>query len=244
MRATVLLFMSFLAFTNLYCQNSFEKDKISTSEGELEIVFIGHGTLYFTFNEKVIHIDPVNQYADYSVLPKADVILITHDHGDHFQTETIDQLIKKNTELVFTGKCASKYHGEGIVANNGDVLKIKDIDIEVVPAYNLKHLRDNGSPYHAKGEGNGYILRFGDNRVYIAGDTENFPEMIDIKDIDIAFLPMNLPYTMTPDMVVSAVDMIKPKVLYPYHYGNTDTNELLKLMKGKDFCEVKIRKMK
>lgn len=244
MKKIILFAIALFFVTGLMAQDNFERDTVKTSKGDLEIIFLGHGTLYFIFNDKVIHIDPVNRYADYSTLPKADLILVTHHHGDHFQTETINQLLKKNTELIFSGKCASQYDGEGVVVKNGDVLTAAGFDIEVVPAYNLVHLRDNGNPFHPKGEGNGYILQFGDKRVYIAGDTEGYPEMSKLKDIDVAFLPMNLPYTMTPEMVAEAAQMFKPKILYPYHYGNTDVNELLKLMEGKDYCEVRIRKMK
>jgi L-ascorbate metabolism protein UlaG (beta-lactamase superfamily) len=107
----------------------------------------------------------------------------------------------------------------------------------------LVHKRDNGTPFHPKGEGNGYVITFGNTRVYIAGDTENVPEMGELKNIDIAFLPMNLPYTMTPEMVAQAVADFKPKILYPYHYGNTDVEELLKLLENNKQCEVRIRQM-
>jgi L-ascorbate metabolism protein UlaG (beta-lactamase superfamily) len=126
---------------------------------------------------------------------------------------------------------------------NGDRQTVMDIDIEAVPAYNLVHKRENGEFYHPKGEGNGYVLTFGDTRVYVAGDTENIPEMKALEDIDIAFLPMNLPYTMSPEMVVDAVSAFKPKVLYPYHYGDTDVSELIDLLKENVDTEVRIRKM-
>jgi len=120
---------------------------------------------------------------------------------------------------------------------------VKGIKIEAVPAYNIQHKRDNGEPFHPKGMGNGYILTFGELRVYIAGDTENIPEMKEIKDIDIAFLPMNLPYTMTPEMVAEVARIIKPKLLYPYHFGNTDTNKLIDLLKNDKYIDVRIRKL-
>ena len=104
--------------------------------------------------------------------------------------------------------------------------------------------RESGKPFHPRGEGNGYVITFGDKRVYVAGDTENIPEMKELKDIHIAFLPMNLPYTMTPKMVADAARMFKPKFLYPYHYGETDTSKLLKLMEGQKDIEVRIRNMK
>jgi L-ascorbate metabolism protein UlaG (beta-lactamase superfamily) len=126
---------------------------------------------------------------------------------------------------------------------NGDRGNYAGINIEAVPAYNIKHMRSANTPYHPKGNGNGYILTFSNKRVYIAGDTENIPEMKNIKNIDIAFLPVNLPYTMTPEMFAEAAKMLNPKILYPYHYGNTDTNVLLELLKNQSVTEVRIRKL-
>lgn len=126
---------------------------------------------------------------------------------------------------------------------NGDSGTFAGIKIKAVPAYNIEHKRSDGNAYHPKGNGNGYVLHFADIKVYIAGDTENIPEMAELKNIDVAFLPMNLPYTMTPEMVVSAIQLFHPKILYPYHFGTTDTNLLLELMKGDKKTEVRIRKL-
>jgi L-ascorbate metabolism protein UlaG (beta-lactamase superfamily) len=142
-----------------------------------------------------------------------------------------------------TKTCAKQVEG-GIVMNNGDTKSIEGLKIEAVPAYNIIHKRDTGQPFHPKGIGNGYIITFGDKRVYVAGDTENIPEMKELKGIDIAFLPMNLPYTMTPEMVADAAKAFKPRILYPYHYGDTDTSKLLDLLKSTKEIEVRIRKMK
>lgn len=232
----ILLFGMFLS------QADFEQDVIYTSEGDLKITFIGHGTLMMEFKGKTIHIDPVGNYANYAKLPKADLILITHQHGDHLDTKTVDLLHKSSTELVLTRLFHDQYP-KGKVMKNGDSAVHAGIKIEAVPAYNIKHMRSGNIPYHPKGEGNGYILHFGDKIIYIAGDTEIIPEMANLKNIDIAFLPMNLPYTMTPEMVAEAAKMFKPAILYPYHYGNTDTNLLLNLMKTQSETEVRIRKM-
>ena len=116
--------------------------------------------------------------------------------------------------------------------------------VEAVPAYNLEHKRPDGKPFHPKGEGNGYVLTFGGKRVYVAGDTENIPEMEALRDIDIAFLPMNLPYTMTPEMVAAAARAFKPKVLYPYHYGDTDPQKLVDLLKDLPAVEVRVRDLR
>ena len=222
-------------------QKKFESDVFQTSKGELKITFIGHGTLMFTFEGKIIHVDPYTRVADYSNLPKADLILITHEHGDHLDTKAISAVKKTGTEIVLTQKCVGK--ADGIIMKNGDVKTVMGLKIEAVPAYNIKHMRSENRPYHPKGDGNGYVITFGDKRVYVAGDTENTSEMKALKNIDIAFLPMNLPYTMTPEMVADAAKAFKPKVLYPYHYGRTDTSQLVELMKGVNGIEVRIRDM-
>ncbi|MGD8982985.1 MAG: MBL fold metallo-hydrolase [Desulfobacteraceae bacterium] len=235
------LFLSLFPFATVVL--GFETDTIKTSAGKLEITFIGHGTLMFSFDGKVIHVDPWTKLADYSKMPKADIILITHQHRDHLDLSALGFIRTEQTTLVLTEICSSKVKG-GLVMRNGDVKTVGGLEIEAVPAYNLVHMRSPGVPYHPKGEGNGYVITFGDKRVYVAGDTENTPEMKALKDIDVAFLPMNLPYTMTPEMVADAARAFKPRVLYPYHFGQTDTSELVKLLKDVNDVEVRIRKMK
>ena len=223
-------------------QEKFEQDVVKTGAGDLTITFIGHGTLMFTFGGKVIHVDPVGQYADYGKLPKADLILITHEHGDHLDPKAVAALHKPGTEVVLNQAAAGQIPG-GLVMKNGEVKTVAGLTIEAVPAYNLVHKRDSGEPFHPKGRGNGYVITFGDKRVYVAGDTENTPEMKALKNIDIAFLPMNLPYTMTPEMVADAARAFKPKVLYPYHFGKTDSTRLAALLQGNPEIELRIRKM-
>lgn len=224
-------------------QNGFEKDLIRTSAGDLEITFIGHGTLMFSFQGKIIHVDPVGMYADYTKLPKADIILITHEHRDHLDTAALEHIRTEKTILVLTETCAAKVAG-GVVMKNGEVKTVDGFRVEAVPAYNIVHMRSPGVPYHPKGVGNGYVVTFEDKRVYVAGDTENTPEMKSLRSIDVAFLPMNLPYTMTPDMVADAAKAMKPGILYPYHFGDTDTSKLVELMKNTAGVEVRIRNMK
>jgi L-ascorbate metabolism protein UlaG (beta-lactamase superfamily) len=125
----------------------------------------------------------------------------------------------------------------------GDKTIVNNITIEAIPAYNIVNMRAPGQPFHPKGVGNGYILTIGDKRFYIAGDTENTPEMKALKNIDVAFLPMNVPYTMTPEMVADAAKSFNPKILYPYHYGDTNTDILVNLLKGTDII-VRIRNLK
>ena len=220
----------------------FEEDIIKTSAGELKITCIGHGTLMFTFAGKVIHVDPVSAEADYTKMPKADVILVTHEHGDHLDPGAIAAVRKEGTTILLAERCAPKVTG-GIVMKNGDAREVGGLRIEAVPAYNIVHTRPSGEPFHPRGIGNGYIITFGDKRVYVAGDTENTPEMKKLKDIAVAFLPMNLPYTMTPQMVADAARAFRPKILYPYHFGKTDTSELVRLLAGEKDIEVRIRKM-
>ena len=238
----VFVFIVFGMISSL-AQQQFEKDTISTSGGSLIITFIGHASLIFTFNDMTFYADPFSKLADYSTLPKADIILITHEHGDHCDPAAVEKIRTKNTTVILTQACTEKIP-DGIVMNNGDVQTIKGIKIEAVPAYNIVHKRDNGEPFHKKGDGNGYVIHFGDKKVYIAGDTENTPEMKALEGIDIAFLPMNLPYTMTPEMVADAAKSFKPKILYPYHYGDTDVLKIVDLMKDTKDVEVRIRKMK
>jgi L-ascorbate metabolism protein UlaG (beta-lactamase superfamily) len=233
----------FLMSMSSSARAAFETDVIKTAAGDLKITFIGHGTLMFTFGGKVIHVDPVSKEADYLKLPKADFILITHEHYDHLDPAAVSKIRTDKTQIVLTDECAKKIKN-GLVMHNGDEKTVAGLKIEAVPAYNLVHMRSPGQPFHPKGVGNGYIITFGDKRVYVAGDTENTPEMKALKNIDIAFLPMNLPYTMTPEMVADAAKAFKPKILYPYHYGDTDVSKLVNFMKDTPDVEVRIRKMK
>jgi L-ascorbate metabolism protein UlaG (beta-lactamase superfamily) len=221
----------------------FESDIIKTSAGDLKITFIGHGTLMFSFGGKTIHIDPVDQMADYTKLSKADIIMITHEHFDHLDQKAIAKLRTPKTVIITSESCAKQVK-DGLVMHNDDINTIEGLKIEAVPAYNIIHMRSPGIPFHPKGVGNGYVITFGDKRVYVAGDTENTPEMKSLQAVDIAFLPMNLPYTMTPEMVADAAKTFKPKVLYPYHYGDTDPAKLITLLKDTPEIEVRIRKMK
>lgn len=217
-------------------------DKLNTSAGIVEMHFIGHGSLMFKVNEFIIYIDPVRSSGNYDFFPKADIILITHEHGDHLDAALIDTLKKPGT-LVFCNSNSSSKIPWAMVMKDGDRQEINNIIFEAVPAYNIVHERAPGQPFHPKGAGLGYVLTVGGKRIYVAGDTENIPEMKALKNIEVAFLPMNLPYTMTPEMVADAALAFKPKILYPYHFGETKTDEILKLLKDKGI-EVRIRNLK
>jgi L-ascorbate metabolism protein UlaG (beta-lactamase superfamily) len=212
----------------------FSADTIKTAKGDLKITFLGHASLLFEYGGKAVYADPAAA-ADYAKLPKADIILITHEHSDHLNPGNIKTLSKQGTVVI--ANRAAQLQG-AVVMKNGDTRTEMEFPIEAVPAYNIVR-----SQYHPKGNGNGYVITFGDKRIYIAADTENIPEMKALKNIEIAFLPMNLPYTMTPENVVDAVKLFKPKILYIYHYRGSDTEKLQTLMKDVPGVELRIRKM-
>lgn len=220
-----------------------ETDTIKTSAGELKITFLGHASLMFTLGNTIVQVDPVSSEADYSTLPKADLILVTHEHSDHLDSTAIAKIGKQGTVVLLPEKYAAKVLGSTVI-RNGETTIAAGLKVEAVPAYNIVHKRPSGEPFHPRGQGNGYVITFGDTRVYVAGDTENIPEMASLKNIAIAFLPMNLPYTMTPEMAAKAAESFHPRMLYPYHYSETDTSKLVKLLAGDKTIEVRIRKMK
>ncbi|MDD3146520.1 MAG: MBL fold metallo-hydrolase [Candidatus Riflebacteria bacterium] len=222
--------------------NGYKSDIIKGKTGDIKLTFIGHATLMIEHKGNVIHVDPWTKLADYAKLPQADMLLLTHEHQDHFDTAAIEQVKKVGTTVIYT-EVIGEQRDDGKVFKNGDSVEIDNVLIEAVPAYNLVHKRETGEPYHPKGRGNGYILTIDGKRIYIAGDTENVPELKELKNIDVAFLPMNLPYTMTPEMVADLAKAIKPGILYPYHFGETDTNLIVELMKGNPEIEVRIRKL-
>jgi L-ascorbate metabolism protein UlaG (beta-lactamase superfamily) len=247
MHGPALLLSALLAAAPLIAQQpsarSLQEDVIPTSAGDLTITFVGHGTLMLRHGGKVVHVDPVGREADYSRMPKADLILITHEHGDHLDTGVVERLRKDGTQVLVSGSCEGRVPGAAVL-QNGEAREVAGFRVEAVPAYNLVHTRAGGQPYHPRGNGNGYVITFADVRVYVAGDTENTPEMKALRNIDVAFLPMNLPYTMTPEMVVDATRSIRPRILYPYHFGQTDPQVLVRLLAGLEGTEVRVRDMR
>ena len=192
------------------------------------------------YDGKEIEIDPVtklgNKTIDYGAMPKADYIFLTHEHGDHFDKEAIKQLTGGKTQLIANKRCAEML-GYGEIMVNGQQSTFDDINVEAVPAYNNSEGR---TQFHPKGRDNGYILTIDGLRIYIAGDTEDIPEMQNIKNIDIAFMPCNQPYTMTTEQLVKAAKTVKPKVLFPYHYGQTDVKGIPSQLKNSGI-DVRIR---
>jgi len=220
-----------------------ESDVLATSAGALRLTFVGHGSLIFQFGGKTIYVDPCSLYGNYTNQPPADAIFVTHEHGDHLDPATIRLLHTPQTVLVVAPGCPAQVP-DGIVMSNGETRTVLGFQVEAVPAYNLIHRGPNGQLFHPRGRGNGYIFTFGDRRVYVAGDTENTLEMKALTGIDVAFLPMNLPYTMTPEMVADAAKAFRPKILYLYHYGESTPQDLIDLMKGEKDIEIRIRKLR
>ena len=221
--------------------DSYEVDVFKTKSGKtVKFHALVHASIRIEYDGKEIEIDPVtklgNKTIDYSAMPKADYIFLTHEHMDHFDKEAIKLLTNEQTQLVMNKRCAEMY-GPCAVLRNDQSATLGDITVEAVPAYNYSEGR---TQFHPKGRDNGYILTIDGLRIYIAGDTEDIPEMQDIKDIDIAFMPCNQPYTMTTEQLVKAAKTVKPKVLFPYHYGQTDVKVLPSLLKDSGI-DVRIR---
>jgi L-ascorbate metabolism protein UlaG (beta-lactamase superfamily) len=225
-------------------QGRYEKDVIPTSQGDLEITFLGHASLMMAFGGKTIHVDPCGDVADYRALPRADLVLVTHEHFDHFDPAAFRAIVKPGTAVIGSKGCSGKLPSGAVLMANGESRTVLGLLLEAIPAYNIEHKRPDGNPFHPQGSGNGYVVTFGDKRIYIAGDTENTPAMKALAGIDVAFLPMNLPYTMSPEQVADAALAFKPKALYPYHCGDTDTGRLVKLLSSEEGIEVRIRKMR
>jgi len=245
MRKTLLLsfmLMAMAVFNTAGAQDKVTDTFVTRNGKKVVITPIKHASMRISFNEKEFEIDPVSALepkTDYSTFPKADYILVTHDHYDHFDKEAIMQLMKEKTKVLCNSE-STKVDNRSRVMSNGDIRMMGDIIVEAVPAYNTS---SDKLQFHPKGRDNGYVLTLDGLRIYIAGDTEEIPEMDMIKDIDIAFLPCNLPYTMTPEQVAKVARTIKPKVLFPYHYSDTKIERVAELLKDTDI-DVRIRSYK
>lgn len=204
--------------------------------GEIGVTLIGHASLYLGYKDELIAVDPYSEVADYSALPEATAILITHDHYDHYDPEAIREIATPKTTFIAPPKVTALLRDDGfeqriITLENGDSAEYKDlIRIDAVPAYNIVRERAPGQPFHPQGVGNGYILTVDDKRIYIAGDTELTPEMRKINFIFIAFLPLMLPFTMNEEEFIEAAKIIEPVYLYPYHYNTVDKEWLQKAL--------------
>ena len=249
MKSQLFIMASLCAFmltSNCVAQSSdgIETDVFKTPGGRTVCFYsIKHACLRIFVDGVEIEIDPVtklgDRLTDYSSFPKADFIFVTHEHGDHFDKSAIEVLTGEKTKLITNKRCADEV-GNGLVMKNGDKMKLSNwLKVEAVPAYNSTAGRER---FHPKGRDNGFVLDIDGLRVYIAGDTEDVPEMKNLRNIDIAFLPCNQPYTMTPDQLVNAAKMVKPKVVFPYHYGQTDVSNLPDQLKSQGI-EVRIRQL-
>lgn len=241
MKKLFLLLMAVLGLNTACGQSPYEVDEFTTASGKtVKFHALMHACIRIQYDGKEIQIDPVsklgNRSVNYAAMPKADYIFVTHEHADHYDAAALKTLSADKTQLVMNKRCADMY-GSGKVMVNGDKLQLADVSVEAVPAYNSTAGREQ---FHPKGRDNGYIFTIDGLRIYIAGDTEDIPEMAQIKDIDIAFLPCNQPYTMTPDQLVRAAKVIKPKVLFPYHYGQTDLSSIPAQLEGTGI-DVRIR---
>ena len=202
----------------------------STAAGPVKITPIYHAAAKITAGSDVIVIDPAPPAKIDGVGP-ADLILITDIHGDHMNGDDVKALSKDGT-VVIAPAAVAKTITQAKVIGNGDTTTFHKWKITAVPMYNINHNQPNGQPFHDKGRGNGYVLNYGGKNFYFAGDTEGTPEMRALKNIDVAFIPMNLPYTMTPDEAADAVKAFHPKVAIPYHYKGQDITVVKKDLEG------------
>jgi L-ascorbate metabolism protein UlaG (beta-lactamase superfamily) len=221
-------------------QASLQGDRIPTSQGDLVVQPISHATFAMDWQGTTIYVDPVGGAEAFKGMPAPDLILVTDIHGDHLDAETLSAVSGEETAIVApraVREQLSQELGENTtVLSNGETTEVAGIGIEAVPMYNTTEER---LQYHEKGRGNGYLLSLGDTRVYIAGDTEDVPEMRALEDIDVAFVPMNLPYTMTVEQAADAVREFQPRIVYPYHYRGSDVEEFARLVGSDSGIEVR-----
>lgn len=227
-----------LAASALAAPNSFPSDVLPAKGGDVTITFIGHGSLMFQWQGKVVYVDPWTRLDSYEDLPKADLVLVTHEHDDHLDPRAVKRVTKPGTLVAASRKAARKLD-DAKALENGQSADFGGIKVDAVPAYNVVNKR-----YHAEGDGNGYVIHFGELRVYVAGDTEDVPEMAALKGVDVAFLPCDGTYTMTLGMLTKAVAMVQPKILYPYHTNSADMAKVEEALKGVPGMELRIRPMK
>ena len=225
-------------------ESTTQDDVYTTQSGkQVTFTFIKHASIEIKYDGLSIQVDPVKKLppeTDYSKFGKANFIFVTHEHFDHFDKDAIATLTGETTKVILNKNCAEML-GSGTAMSNGESLRLRDdITLEAVPAYNTTPDR---TKFHPKGRDNGYVITLDGLRIYIAGDTEDIPEMAQLKDIDIAFLPCNQPYTMTPEQLANAAKMFHPKVVYPYHFSETPIEKVKTLLKGNGI-EVKIRALK
>ncbi len=199
------------------------EESVEKPVSDLKIIPIQHATTVLEYKGKTIYLDPTGGAEAFQNQKLPDLVLITDIHGDHMNIETLDSLDLSDSKLIVPQAVAEKlpanYTEKLVIINNGETKDIEGITIEAIPMYNL---REEALKFHAKGRGNGYVITLGDERLYFSGDTEDIPEMRSLKNIDKAFVCMNLPYTMTVESAADAVLAFQPNEIYPYHYRGTE----------------------
>ncbi len=243
MKLKIILFAILSTFTLQINAQRATPDIIKTDKGDITIQPITHGTVAFTFNNKTIYVDPYGGADKFEGLANADLILITDIHGDHLNVETLEGLDTKNTLFIVpqavADKIPEKYKNQLVILGNNETTTQLGIDITGIAMYNLP---EDESSRHTKGRGNGYILNMGGKNIYISGDTEDIPEMRALQNIDVAFVCMNLPYTMDIYQASSAVLEFKPKIMYPFHYRGADVSAFKKIVTdGNATIDVRLR---
>lgn len=231
-----------MLFPALAAEPTLTGDRVATKGGDLIIHPVNHATLALSWKQRVIYVDPVGGASRFAALPKPDLIVLTDIHGDHLHAETLNAVATDTTQLLappaVAERLATELRPRTVILTNGETRSLLGFTIEAVPMYNTTPER---MQFHPKGRGNGYVLTFADKRVYLSGDTEDIPEMRALKNIDVAFLCMNLPYTMTPEQAARAVREFRPKRVYPYHSRGSDL-ERFKQLVGSDLgIEVQLR---
>jgi L-ascorbate metabolism protein UlaG (beta-lactamase superfamily) len=215
-------------------------DTIRTNGGELRITPIHHGTLMLEYDGKVIHIDPWSEGNKLAGVPKADLVLITDIHGDHFDPPGLAQVVKPST-IVMAPPVVVEKHPSAVPIKNGEIRIFGTVHVEAVPMYNEKRGPSEGKLFHDKGRGNGYVLKFAEKKVYVSGDTECTAEMRALKEVDVAFVCMNLPYTMPPSEAAECIKAFRPKIVFPYHHRGSDLGELERALTPEKDIELRVR---
>lgn len=235
--------MDKLRTRDLRILDRYASDRVETHDGSpLRFLFFGHASFMMRWNGYTIYLDPVGEYADYALLPEADVILVTHAHADHLDSRAVSKIAGHDTVILLNEE-SWRILGEGTILHNGDRFRVGNwLTVEAVPAYNTTPGRGQFHPHN--GRDNGYVLTLGGSRIYVAGDTEPTPEMLALEDLDIVFLPLNQPYTMTVAQAADTAERLSPRIFYPYHTADTDLSGLRSALTSRPDIDLRIFPMR